>query len=141
MDLCPECVQRPSHGIDPVRVVVLVLPDEIYNDRAVRLAFLMRPGRVCRMVKHGLGERPHSDTDTVASIFCESLGSFLEYLGTGLTLFGSADAEYTYIRLLLDLIDDTRGELVDHDVTPPTTGTILSSFLKIGIPNRTYRGN
>ena len=86
------------------------------------------------MVKHGLGERPHSDAGTVATISCESFGSFLGYLGTGLTLFGNADAVYTYIRLLLDLIDDTRGELVDHDVTPPTTGTTLSSFLKTGIP-------
>jgi len=119
-DLCPEFVQGRLQGIDPVLVVGLVLPGEICNDGAVRLAFHMREGRVCRMVKHGRGEWPQPDGDTGASVLLKSFGNF--------------------IRLPLDLIDDTRGELVDHNVAPPTTwkptnaghwrpGTILKGYV------------
>lgn len=80
-DLDPEFVQGCLHGFDPVCVVALALPGEIYNDGAVRLAFLMRPGRVCRMVKHGLGERPQPDGDTGATVLFESFGSILKHLG------------------------------------------------------------
>jgi hypothetical protein len=106
-DLYSERVQGLLHGFDPVLVILLVFPGEIYNDGAIRFAFLMRPGRVCRMVKHGRGERPQPNGDTSAIVLFKSFGSFA--------------------RLLLNLIDDIWSELIDHNVTPPTTWKLTNA--------------
>ena len=59
----------------------------------------------------------------------EPLGNFLEYLGYTFRFARNTSAEYAYLSLLLNLIDDTWGEFIDHNITPPTTDTFKSSLV------------
>jgi hypothetical protein len=78
VDLVSEFRQRRLHGVDPVLVVLLVLPGEVDDDRAVGLAFYVRPSRVCRLVEHGLGKGPQANAGTRAPMFFHIFGRFLE---------------------------------------------------------------
>ena len=66
-------LQRRLHNSDPVVIVLLALPGEVDDDRAVGLVFCVRPNRGSRLVKHALGKRPHANAGTRAPCFSISL--------------------------------------------------------------------
>ena len=79
VDLVSELPQSRLQGVDPVLVVFLALPGKVDDDRAVGLVFYVRPGRVCRLVEHGLGEGPQANAGTRASMFVDIFRRFLQH--------------------------------------------------------------